>query len=294
MGVESSSLPPGLPAALVSCFESNRLMLFASAISFQVFTAIVPFALFVLGLMGALDLRDVWLQDVRHHVVPQVSPAMLAVIDDTVSQVFDSKQLFWITAGFVLAVWQTSGGVRAAMDALNEIYHCEETRGRTHRYLLSMGLAAAIMGLLLAAAAMAALVPVLLPEPSPGLKELLFAVRWAAVAGLLCLAVGLIVHQAPDFEQPLSWVSAGVLVIVVSWTVMSGALLAYLLVVASYGSLFGNLATVVVLAGWIYASAVLFLAGLQIDALLRHHHGERVTVRQRRPDAAAPKGQITM
>lgn len=258
-----------LVAALVAAFERNQLLLFASAISFQVFTAIVPLLLFVFGLLGFLDLREVWQGDVRPRLLGEVSPAVLEIADKTVEEAFDSHQLFWITGGALLAIWQVSGAVRAAMDALNRIYDVREGRSRTRRYVLSIALAAAVILISLVAASDVALAPLLLPEPGAILREALFVVRWGLAAALLCLAVGLIVHQAADVSQPLGWVSVGVLLVVGGWTAMSGALLAYITTIASYGSLFGNLATIVVLAGWVYAGAVVFLAGVQIDALLR-------------------------
>ena len=43
----------------------------------------------------------------------------------------------------------------------------------------------------------------------------------------------------------------------------------YLRDVADYNSIFGGLATVVVLIAYLYASAVVFLGGVQVDALVR-------------------------
>ena len=43
----------------------------------------------------------------------------------------------------------------------------------------------------------------------------------------------------------------------------------YLREIADYNSIFGGLATVVVLIAYLYASAVVFLGGVQVDALVR-------------------------
>jgi uncharacterized BrkB/YihY/UPF0761 family membrane protein len=50
---------------------------------------------------------------------------------------------------------------------------------------------------------------------------------------------------------------------------MSAAFGLYLTEVASYESVFGPLATVVVLMGYLYFSTVIFLGGVQVDALAR-------------------------
>ena len=98
---------------------------------------------------------------------------------------------------------------------------------------------------------------------------LLFAGRWGLAGGLMLLAVGLLMRHAPAKTRPMQWVSFGTLLIIGSWIVMSLAFGGYLRFVASYQSVFGNLATVVVLLGYIYLSSVVFLAGAQLDALVR-------------------------
>lgn len=257
---------------LIGAFERNQLLVFASAISFQIFTAVVPTLLFVLGLLGAFDLRDVWIDELRPELVSELSPAALTVVDDTVDQVFNSKQLFWITAGGAIAIWQVSGAVRASMDALNRVYGASERRSRVRRYALSSGLAAAVIAINLAAITVVALTNLLVGDPPLTADVALFVLRWTIAAALFCLAVGLIVHHGPDQTQSLGWVTLGTGLVVGGWTLMSGSMVLYLTQIASYGSLFGNLATVVVLAGYVYAASVIFLAGVQVDALLRERH----------------------
>ena len=273
MATEQRSGRRALVRELVDAFDRNDLLLFASAMSFQVLTAVVPVLLFVLGLLGLLELTEVWRSDVRPSIAESVSPAAMKVIDDTVTRVLGSKQVFWITAGAALAVWQVSGGVRAAMDVLNRVHGVQEDRPWRARHVRSLWLAAVLIALIIAAAAVVNLTPLLYGDPGPALGVLLLLARWAAAAALLALAVGLLVHRGPDFEQPLSWVSVGTLLVIGAWVVMSAAFLAYLTHVASYGSLFGNLATVVVLMAYVYASTITFLVGIQVDALLRDRAG---------------------
>ncbi len=270
------SVPPAPKAALralLDAFARNDLMLFASAISFQVLTALVPLALFGLGALGFLGLGDVWAQDVRPRVVEGLSPAGTTVIDDTVEKVLGSAQLFWVTAGAAIAVWQLSGAVRATMDALNRVYGAREGRSFARRYV-GVALAVAFAALTFLASGVVVFVPLLDGDPPAVLGAFEFVARWGVAAVLLGLAVGLLVHQGPDRTQPLGWVSAGAVTIVGSWVAMSVLFGLYLSGVASYGSIYGALATVVVLMGYLYASAIVFLAGIQVDALLRDRDGD--------------------
>ncbi len=229
----------------------------------------MPLLLFGLGALGFLGLTEVWTQDVRSQVEDSVSAAALTVIDDIVMKVLGSAQLFWVTVGAAIATWQLSGAVRAAMDALNRVYGADEDRSFGQRFAVSIGLAVALAALTFTAVGVVVVVPLFLGDPGPLAGALLFVGRWGVAAVLLGLAVGLLVHQGPDRAQPLGWVSAGAVAIVVSWVVVSVAFGLYLSGPASYGSIYGALATIVVLMAYLYASAVVFLAGIQVDALLR-------------------------
>jgi membrane protein len=253
----------------VDCFEEHDLLTSASAISFQVLTALVPFLLFAFALLGFLSLDDVWRDHVAGHIRPNVSPAMFHVIDDTVTKVLASRQVFWMTAGLALAVWQISGAVRAVMGALNRIYRIEADRSWRRRMVVSTYLSLAVGAALLLALAVVSGAPLLYGDVGQPAGAALFVLRWSSAGALMLLAVGLLLRDGPAARRPIHWVSFGTLLVVGSWIVMSLAFGAYLRFVASYESVFGNLATVVVLMGYLYLSAVVFLAGAQVDALVR-------------------------
>src|ERR671933_832971 len=83
-------------------FEENDLLTYASAISFQVFFALIPLALLGLGLLGAFGLSDVWSSDLAPKLHDSASPAAFKVIDQTVRQVLAEKRLFWASAGALI------------------------------------------------------------------------------------------------------------------------------------------------------------------------------------------------
>lgn len=96
-----------------------------------------------------------------------------------------------------------------------------------------------------------------------------FVARWGLTMAFLLLAVGLLVHIGPATPQPLPWVSLGALIVISTWTVTTVGFAFYLSSVASYDSVFGSLAAVIVLTGYLYLSATVFLLGAQVDAMIR-------------------------
>jgi membrane protein len=260
-----------LPAALrelAGSFNERKLLTWASALSFQIVTAIVPFLLFGFGLLGFLSLDNAW-SDIAKSIKPNMSAAAFQVVTSTADKVLHQKQIFWVTIGFALAIWEVSGGMRAIMGGLTEIYDLDERRTWFERLRRSVALALIVSVLVLGAIAVVWLSPLAWRHPAQPVATLLFMLRWSVAAVLLGLATALTVRLAPDGHQPTGWVTAGTAIVVGAWIAASLLFGLYIRFVASYGSIFGNLATIVVLAAYIYISAIMFFAGAQLDAIVR-------------------------
>jgi membrane protein len=260
-----------LPAALhelIESFGERKLLTWASALSFQVATAVVPFLLFGFALIGFLSLDNVW-TSVANSIKPQMSGAAFQVVNGTANKVLHQRQIFWLTAGFALAIWEMSGGIRVIVRALDEIYDLDERRTWLARTARSIVVAMIVSALVLAAIAVVALTPLLWGDVGQPMAALLFVVRWGIAAVLLGLAVGLTMRIAPDGHQPAGWVTAGTTIVVGSWIAASIVFGLYIRFVASYSSVYGNLATVVVLFAYVYVSSIVFFAGAQVDAIIR-------------------------
>src|SRR4051794_25545628 len=146
-------------ADVLKAFDRNELLTYASAIAFQVFFALIPLMLFALAVMAGLGLSDVWTSDIAPDVRDSVSPAAFTLINDTVTKVLSSRQIFWLTIGAVITVWEMSGATRAIMDVFDRIYECDRKRSFFERYKVSILLSIAAGVLILAAVALVQLVP---------------------------------------------------------------------------------------------------------------------------------------
>jgi membrane protein len=253
----------------VDAYVGNDLLTYASAIGFQILSALVPFLLFSFALLGFLHLEDVWSEDLAPKLKASVSGAAFGFIDETVRKALVSRQAFWITAGFLIALWQVSGAVRAVMGALNRVYRLETRRSWARRMVVSTALALAVGACWLGAIGVVVLSPLLYGDVEGPVAALLFVVRWGAAGALLLLAVAVLLHYAPERDQPLEWVTFGAVLIMGGWLVMSLGFGVYVREIADYNSILGGLATIVVLIAYLYMSAVIFLGGVQVDALVR-------------------------
>jgi membrane protein len=259
-----------LARALADGFKRHDLLTYSSAISFQILTAIVPFALFVLAVAGLLHLDGVWRDHLEPEIQANVSAAVFAVISNAVNKVFAGGQWLWATVGGALALWQVSGAVRAVMGALGRIYGAPTDRPFFKRYTVSFALSIEVGACFILAALCLLLAPfVSVADPGAAWGVFAFLVRWTLAAGLLLLAVGLLVRHAPATDQPLPWVSLGAAIVVGFWVIVSLVFYFYLTAIASYESAFGSLAAVIVVMAYLYISTTAFLFGAQLDAIIR-------------------------
>ncbi len=269
-GLEVRPRARELGRALIDGFKQHDLLTYSSAISFQILTAVVPFVMFVLAVGGLLHLDGAW----RNHLAPEirshVSPAVFSVISSAVNRAFSGRALLWATFGGGLALWQVSGSVRAVMGAFARIYGARSERSFIRRYLISFALAVAVGGCFILATLCLVLAPFFaVRHPGAAWNVFAFLARWLLGVGFLSLAVGLLVHIAPASPQPLPWVSLGTAIVTLWWVIVSVGFYFYLTGVAAYGSVFGSLASVIVMIAYLYISTTAFLFGAQLDAIIR-------------------------
>lgn len=249
-------------------FREHELLLRASAIAFQVLTAVVPFGLFLLGAAGFVGLEEVYIDDVAPDLRNAVSVPAFSVIDESVHEVLGKRHTFWATGGLALSIWQLSGAVRTVGSSLDDVYGHSDERPWRERMLRSQWIAAAVAACLCGALVATSVAPLVYGDVGWLLGTLLFVVRYAVAAALLILAVGIVVRHAPSERRPARWVTGGAVLVTVCWIAVSAAFGAYVTALASFGSIYGVFVTVVVLLAWTYASSLAFVTGIATDAEL--------------------------
>ncbi len=249
--------PRALVRDVIEGYNRVDLLTYANAIAFQVVFALVPFVLFALGLAGFLGLDDLYADDIQSELAQSTSPNVFTVLDDTIRQVLSSGQTFWVTAGALFTVWKLSGAMRAVMGAFQRIYDLEEhdERGTVATFRTSILLAIGAGTLLLAAVA--------------GTHFLPGPLGWPLAIVLMSVTVALIVHYAPSERHPWRLVSLGTAIVVVAWAGTSFLFGLYVTKFADYGSIFGNLATIVIVFEYLYLASAAFLTGALLDSIVR-------------------------
>ncbi len=254
-------------------FSADDMLVYAAAVSYQVFFSLFPFIIFLLALLGFLNLQPVFdfLLQQSKTVMPKSAFGMVQSITE---QVQGQASGGVMSLGVIVALWSASSAVRMAMHALNVAYDVED-RPAWKKIPLSVLYTLVLATLLIVAAGLMFMGPKLV-EPilqAIGLGSLagLFLTIWTWVripvaVVLLMLAVALIYWLFPNVRQPFRFITPGAVLAVIVWIAASLAFSFYVANFSSYSATYGALASVIVLLLYFFISATILLLGAEINA----------------------------
>lgn len=260
----------------------DDMPLYAAALSFHALLAIFPFLIFLLGLLGFLQIPEFfdWVVEQANTALPGDAEP---VVNDVVATIQQQNQGGLLSIGAVLAFGAASTGVRALMTALNAIYDIAETRALWKKYLLSLLYTLGIALLLIIAGGALLLGPEVLDWLSGyvGSSSVFVAVwtwlRLPVVVLILMLVAALVYYVVPNVEQPFRFITPGATIAVLVWLLASIGFSIFVSNIANYDATYGSLGGIVVLLFYFFITSAVLLLGAEINAgvyRLRMDHAE--------------------
>jgi membrane protein len=253
-------------------FNEDDMMTYASALAFQVLTAIFPFFIFLIALLGFLQLPEFfdYLREQAALLLPDDANAQLNQVIDELEQ----PQGGLLSFSIIVSIWIASSGVRGLMHALNMAYDVEEGRAIWKRFLLSLVYTVALAVMLILALGLMILGPQLMGwiARQIGLEQLFVIIwswaRWPVIALLLMIVVAMIYTALPNVRQPFRLISPGSALAVLIWIAASIGFGYYVRNFANYSALYGSLGAVVILLFYFFLSSSVLLFGAELNAVL--------------------------
>ncbi len=261
-------------------FSKDDMTTYAAALSYHALFALFPFIIFMIALLGFLQVPQFfdWILEQAETAFPADAYGRL---EEVVDQVQNQSSGGLLSFGIVTAIWAASSGIRSLMNALNVAFDVEETRPAWKRYLLSIVYTIGIAALLLASAALMLLGPQAIEAIADqvGLGSVFVTLwtwlRWPVLAVLLALAAALIYYAAPNVEQPFKLITPGAAFAVILWVIASIGFSIYVSIFGNYSATYGSLGGVIVLLFFFFISSAVLLLGAEINAELhRNELGE--------------------
>ena len=249
----------------IDLFARHDLLTYASAVAFQVLKSLIPLALLGLALIEIVGRPDVWSDHLGPAIANRVDPPAYHAVDFAVEKIFSHDSVPVVIFAGLLTVWYVSGAIRAIIGAINRAYEAKEDRPFWIRWSISFGLAFCIVPLVVGAI----LLVVAVPKSAGGWEAGLVATRWIGAFVALSLAAGLLVRLGPAQRRSKRWATAGGVLVVLSWVVLSLVFRWYVSSLANFKTAVGQLTVFIVLLVYVYASSIVFLVGVELDEQLR-------------------------
>ncbi|MFL9815177.1 YihY/virulence factor BrkB family protein [Stutzerimonas sp. VN223-3] len=255
-------------------FSKDDMTTYASALAYRAIFSLFPFLLFLIALLGMLDLQEffTWLREQVSLVLP---PDALDLVNPVIDQMQGQKSGL-LSFGILLALWSASIGIRSLMNAMNKAYDVEEGRPAWKLMLLSVVYTIGLALILLAAAALMIIGPQVMEwlAEQVGLKEIVVTLwtwlRWPVIVILMMLVVAVLYYVMPDVEQEFRFITPGSVLAVVVWIAASVAFGLYVQNFGNYDATYGSIGAVIVLLLYFYISAAVLLFGAELNAVIEH------------------------
>ena len=254
------------------------MLVYAAALSYQLFFSLFPFVIFLLALLGVLNLPGFfdWLIKQSQTVLPGQAAGL---VKNVVGQIRGQAASGALSLGAVLALWSASSAVRLAMHALNVAYGVGD-RAAWKKLPLSILYTVLLAVLLIAAAVMMLIGPQLAGwiAQQVGLGSVFATVwTWARIpvaVVLLMLVAALVYYLFPNTRQPFRVVTPGAVLAVIVWVLASLGFSWYVSNFASYNATYGALAAVIVLLFYFFISAAILLFGAELNSEVHRQAAE--------------------
>ena len=271
----------------INDFLEDDMLTHASALAFQALFSIFPFVLFMLALLGFLQLTSFieWLQMTALSVLPGEA----AGIVNGVVEGLQKQDAGLLSFGVVVALWTASAAVRVIMHATNRAFAVKERRPAWKLYPLSVLYTIGLAAMLIVAALMLNLGPMGMEwiAAQVGLRSTFVAawpwLRWPAAFLLLILAASLLYYVAPNCKQDFRLITPGAILAISVWVLATLGFKYYVTNFANYNAMYGSIGAIIGMLFYFFISSAVLLFGAEVNAVIQRNAPELGDARQQDP-----------
>lgn len=277
-------------------FKDDEVTEMAAGVAYHAIFAIPPMIVFLItmaALVSQVTSVDVAgrLLDVIDRSAPADTQELLrGLVESAIQNVSGGAASFGVLLSAAIALWSGSNGVSTIIRAFNRAYDVDEDRPFIKKKLVSIGLTV-LMGVLVILAFTLFVFGQQLGNwvaEQVGLGsafELTWNIlRWPLAVVFIMFLLAVLYYLGPNVEQSFKWISPGSVLATLLWIAIVFGMKIYL-TFSNPGSAYGALGGVVVLLFFLYLTAIAFLVGAEVNAVLQRRYDEE-TVKDlaRNPD----------
>jgi len=253
--------------------QKDELLGRAAQLSYYALLALFPALIFLTALMGLFSVQS-FMPELMSYLRNVLPADALSMVQRFLTQVAEGSGANILSLGALGALWASSSGVTAIMDALNVVFGVKEDRRPFWRVrLTAIVLTTGLAGFVIMSLALVLYGPTIGRWIADLMGfDIVFTwiwnvLQWPVIATLMLIVVAAIYHICPDRRHKRwRWVTPGSVFAVLMWLLVSLGFKAYVDNFGDYNKVYGSIAGVIVLMLWFYWSGMVLLLGGEINA----------------------------
>lgn len=256
----------------IALVSENNIALVSAGVAFFSMLSLFPALAALIALLGLISdpvFVVAQLEEVRGVLPDDVYEIINAQVVGLVNT--RSETLGWAgLLSVMVALWSARAGVAAMIIGLNSVYGVKN-RPMVKHYLLALFLTIMLVAVGIVAVISLIVTPVLLAFfPLGAVGTLLVeALRWIVAVGVLLAGIGVLYRYGPNRNAAnVKWFSAGAVMAVASWIVLSVGFSYYVANFGNYNQVYGSIGAVIAMLVWMWISSFLVLFGAALNAQL--------------------------
>ena len=251
--------------------KNDDIFALGAQLAYYLMLSFFPFLIFLMMVVGYSSLDSMEIMEGIRSIVPE---STFYLIKSIINEVLTTRSSGILGLSVFLTIWTASSGFRAAIKGINKAYEIKETRSFIRRIIIAI-----ICTFLLVITIFGTLILLVFGEIlGEYLLDILpfeFAIttlwnwlRYAIVIVVMMIIFAWLYRYTPC--KRLSWreVFPGAIASTIGWLITSVGFSFYVNNFSNYSQLYGSLGAVFILMTWLYISSIIFILGVEINAVL--------------------------
>ncbi|MCW3101603.1 MAG: hypothetical protein JWO09_43 [Bacteroidetes bacterium] len=240
----------------------------ATSLAFSFFLALFPSIIFLFTLIPYIPIENFQFQlfEMLRSVMPKNA---FEAAEETITDIIQKPRSGLLSFGFISALYFSTNGFNAMINAFNETYHTMETRKPLYQRLVSLIMACATILMIGIAIALIIFSEIglhkLVHADKTAYYMLLFG-KWAVLFVLCFCLISFNYYIGPKRKKGWRFFSAGSMFATILIAAASFAFAYYVNNFGNYNKLYGSIGTLIVIMMWIYINSLILLLGFDLNA----------------------------
>lgn len=256
---------------LIVKVKKDDIFALASQLAYYLVLAFFPFLIFMITLIGFINLDESAVMDGLSGLLPI---SVFELMESIIIEIIGSQNTGLLGISILVTIWTASSGFRAVIKGINKAYNLEDDRNYIRKTIRSFFGTVALAFALLSALALLVFGNIIgkyltSTLPFPEITGIIWSIlRNGVVIIALILVFATIYRYAPAKKIRWKEVLPGAVISALGWLLLSMGFSFYINNYSNYSRVYGSLAAVFILMIWLFLTSMIFIFGVEINSVL--------------------------